>query len=151
MANIQVGASHGWGYKRVDYIDVGGTQLNPGDAGRILVLDDDMAAAAQAFIYLPLLADVEMGYTVKFIVDATTAQDLTVAHHSSDSACILGTIASGDGTGGEAADDTEKAEVNFTSNCAHGDSFSATKVGNSSSSWWQVEGFASANDHMSFA
>ena len=58
MANIQVGASHGWGYKRVDYIDVGGTQLTPGDAGKILVLDADMAAAAQAFIYLTLLDDV---------------------------------------------------------------------------------------------
>ena len=110
-----------------------------------------MAASSQAFVYLPLLADVDLGYTVKFIADATTSNDLTVAHHSSDSACILGVIASGDGSGGEASDDTEKAEVNFTSNCCHGDSFSATKVGNGTTSWWQVEGFAAANNHMSFA
>jgi hypothetical protein len=146
-----VGSSAGWGYKRVDYINTGGTQLGPGDAGKIIVLDADMASSAQAFVYLPLLADVDLGYAVKFVVDATTSNDLTVAHHSSDSACILGTIASGDGSGGEAADDTEKAEVNFLSACCQGDSFSATKVGNGSSSWWQVEGFATANDHMSFA
>ena len=150
MANRKIGSSSSWGYQRVDYIDEGGTQLAPGDSGKIFVLDADMAASAQAFIYLPLLADVDAGYTVKFIVDATTSNDLTVAHHSSDSACILGVIASGDGSGGEASDDTEKAEVNFTSACCHGDSFSATKVGNGTASWWQVEGFAAANDHMSF-
>tara|TARA_X000001382_G_C3160255_1_gene175987 strand:+ start:633 stop:1094 length:462 start_codon:yes stop_codon:yes gene_type:complete len=146
-----VGSSSGWGYKRVDFINTAGTQLAPGDAGKIFVLDADMAASAQAFVYLPLLADVDLGYTVKFIVDATTSNDLTVAHHSSDSACILGVIASGDGSGGETSDDTEKAEVNFLSACCHGDSFSATKVGNGTTSWWQVDGFATANDHMSFA
>ena len=146
-----VGSSSGWGYKRVDFINTAGTQLTPGDAGKIFVLDADMAASSQAFVYLPLLADVDLGYTVKFIADATTSNDLTVAHHSSDSACILGVIASGDGSGGEASDDTEKAEVNFTSNCCHGDSFSATKVGNGTTSWWQVEGFAAANNQMSFA
>ena len=146
-----VGSSSGWGYKRVDFINTAGTQLTPGDAGKIFVLDADMAASSQAFVYLPLLADVDLGYTVKFIADATTSNDLTGALHSSDSACILGVIASGDGSGGEASDDTEKAEVNFTSNCCHGDSFSATKVGNGTTSWWQVEGFAAANNHMSFA
>jgi hypothetical protein len=146
-----VGSSHGFNYQRVDYIDTAGTQLTPADSGKIIVLDADMASSGQAFVYLPLLADVDMGYSVKFIVDATTSNDLTVAHHSSDSASILGVIASGDGSGGEASDDTEKAEVNFTSNCCHGDSFSATKVGNGTSSWWQVEGYATANNHMSFA
>ena len=146
-----VGSSSGWGYKRVDFINTAGTQLTPGDAGKIFVLDADMAASSQAFVYLPLLADVDLGYTVKFIADATTSNDLTVDHHSRVSACILGVIASGDGSGGEASDDTEKAEVNFTSNCCHGDSFSATKVGNGTTSWWQVEGFAAANNHMSFA
>ena len=90
-----------------------------------------------------------------FHYDFPLPQLLTGLHDNQNglifSRSILGVIASGDGTGGEVSDDTEKAEVNFTSNCCHGDSFSATKVGNGTASWWQVEGFATANNHMSFA
>jgi len=146
-----VGSSHGFGYQRVDFIDTGGTQVTPADAGKILVLDGDMGASAQAFVYLPLLADVDVGYSLSFIIDASPTNDVTVAHNASDSACILGTIASGDGSGGEASDDTEKAEVNFLPASAQGDAFSCVKVGNGTTSWWQVSGFATANDHMSFA
>jgi hypothetical protein len=146
-----VGASQGWGYQRVDFIDTAGTQLTPNDAGKIIVLDADMAASAQAFVYLPLLADVDVGYSLKFVVDASTSYDLSIAHHSSDSACIQGVIQSADDGGGESTNGTAVAEVNFLSECILSDSFDIVKVGNGTTSWWQVNGMQHDANHMSFA
>jgi hypothetical protein len=146
-----VGSSSGWGYKRVDFVNTGGYQLSPGDSGKIIVVDADMAADAAATIYLPLLADVDMGYTLKFIIDASTSNDLNIAHHSSDSASIYGNVASADGSGGESSDGTAQAEVSFTSNCVLGDMCELTKVGNGTTSWWQLDGLQSDNNHMTIA
>jgi len=146
-----VGASHGFGYQRVDFISTGGTQLTPADAGKILVLDADMASSAAASIYLPLLADVDMGCTFKFIIDANVSNDLNIAHHSSDSASIYGNVASADGSGGESSNGTAQAEVSFISNCVLGDMCELTKVGNGTTSWWQLSGLQSDNNHMTIA
>ena len=146
-----VGGSPGWGYKRVDFINTAGTQFGIGDAGKIFVLDADMAASAQAFVYLPLLTDVEVGYTAKFIVDASTSNDLTVIKNTSDDACIHGHIHSSDGGVGEDTNGTAVSEVNFLSNCVQGDNFSIVKVGNGTTSWWQVTGNETDANHMSFA
>ena len=117
MANVKLGASHGWDYKLVESLSTTRV-LTKGDAGKLFML----VQSSTAFnIALPNIADIDPGWKVKFIVKTVSSGDMVVGCTASDGNKMVGLIVSADGSAGESAESAVDDLTFLASKVAAGD------------------------------